>query len=141
MQRVLALLALLQSGKRFTGEELAARLNVPPRTLRRDISRLRDYGYPVETPTGPGRLLPARGRAGHAPAATRRRRGRCDPLGPGRSRLDRQRERGQYRRGGPSAPTARWTSTCPSGCALAWPRCVPAWRRCRRPPQAPVPRR
>ncbi|MGP3924225.1 helix-turn-helix transcriptional regulator [Streptomyces sp. 8N616] len=54
MQRVLALLVVLQSGMRFTGEELAARLDVPPRTLRRDISRLRGYGYPVETQPGPG---------------------------------------------------------------------------------------
>ncbi len=54
MQRILALLVVLQSGKTFTGEELAARLDVPPRTLRRDISRLRGYGYPVETRPGPG---------------------------------------------------------------------------------------
>ncbi|MFC4494577.1 helix-turn-helix transcriptional regulator [Streptomyces ovatisporus] len=53
-QRTLALLVVLQSGKRFTGEELAARLDVPPRTLRRDIGRLRGYGYPVETRPGPG---------------------------------------------------------------------------------------
>ncbi|MEU1669058.1 YafY family protein [Streptomyces sparsogenes] len=54
MQRILALLVVLQSGKTFTGEELAARLDVPPRTLRRDINRLRGYGYPVETRPGPG---------------------------------------------------------------------------------------
>ncbi|MFI0773225.1 helix-turn-helix transcriptional regulator [Streptomyces sp. NPDC021212] len=54
MQRILALLGVLQSGKTFTGEELAARLDVPPRTLRRDINRLRGYGYPVETQPGPG---------------------------------------------------------------------------------------
>ncbi|WP_229374981.1 helix-turn-helix transcriptional regulator [Streptomyces spirodelae] len=54
MHRILALLAVLQTGKRFTGEELAARMDVPPRTLRRDISRLRGHGYPVETQPGPG---------------------------------------------------------------------------------------
>ncbi|MGI5350361.1 helix-turn-helix transcriptional regulator [Streptomyces sp. CA-250714] len=54
MQRVLTLLVVLQSGKTFSGEELAARLDVPPRTLRRDINRLRGYGYPVETQPGPG---------------------------------------------------------------------------------------
>ncbi|MFE3648269.1 helix-turn-helix transcriptional regulator [Streptomyces sp. NPDC059152] len=54
LQRVLALLAVLQSGKRFTGAELADRLTIPTRTLRRDISRLRGYGYPVETQPGPG---------------------------------------------------------------------------------------
>ncbi|WP_246530836.1 helix-turn-helix transcriptional regulator [Streptomyces bathyalis] len=54
MQRTLALLVVLQSGRRFSGGELAARLDVPPRTLRRDIGRLRGYGYPVETQPGPG---------------------------------------------------------------------------------------
>ncbi len=54
MHRVLALLAVLQSGRSFSGAELAARLDVPPRTLRRDIGRLRGYGYPVETRPGPG---------------------------------------------------------------------------------------
>lgn len=53
-QRVLALLAALQTGRAFTGGELAARLDVSPRTLRRDVDRLRDYGYPVETQPGPG---------------------------------------------------------------------------------------
>ncbi|RSM76014.1 YafY family transcriptional regulator [Kibdelosporangium aridum] len=54
MRRVLALLAALQTGKAFTGDELASRLDVNPRTLRRDVDRLRSYGYPVETQPGPG---------------------------------------------------------------------------------------
>ncbi|GAB3973368.1 YafY family protein [Plantactinospora veratri] len=53
-QRVLALLAALQTGRAFTGEELAARLNVSRRTLRRDVDRLRGYGYPVDAQPGPG---------------------------------------------------------------------------------------
>ncbi|MEW9550679.1 helix-turn-helix transcriptional regulator [Nonomuraea sp. NPDC050783] len=53
-QRILALLATLQSGRAFTGEELVARLGVSPRTLRRDVDRLRGYGYPVRTQPGPG---------------------------------------------------------------------------------------
>ncbi len=53
-QRVLALLAALQTGRTFTGDELALRLGVAPRTLRRDVDRLRDYGYPVQTRPGPG---------------------------------------------------------------------------------------
>jgi len=53
-QRVLALLAVLQTGRAFTGDELAARLDVSPRTLRRDVDRLRGYGYPVRTQPGPG---------------------------------------------------------------------------------------
>ncbi|MGY1454716.1 helix-turn-helix transcriptional regulator [Streptomyces sp. SS8] len=53
-QRILALLATLQTGRAFSGEELAARLDVSPRTLRRDVDRLRGYGYPVKTQPGPG---------------------------------------------------------------------------------------
>ncbi|GAA3442352.1 helix-turn-helix transcriptional regulator [Planomonospora venezuelensis] len=52
--RMLALLSTLQTGRPFSGEELASRLAVSPRTVRRDIERLRGYGYPVETQPGPG---------------------------------------------------------------------------------------
>lgn len=53
-ERMLRLLATLQSGQAFTGEDLSARLEVSPRTLRRDVERLRGYGYPVNTRPGPG---------------------------------------------------------------------------------------
>ncbi|HLS62508.1 MAG TPA: HTH domain-containing protein, partial [Ruania sp.] len=53
-ERMLALLATMQSGHTFTGPELATRLGVSARTLRRDITRLRSYGYPVHTQPGPG---------------------------------------------------------------------------------------
>ncbi|MDF5757319.1 YafY family protein [Spongiactinospora sp. TRM90649] len=53
-QRILALLATLQTGRAFTSDELVARLGVSARTLRRDIDRLRGYGYPVHTQPGPG---------------------------------------------------------------------------------------
>jgi predicted DNA-binding transcriptional regulator YafY len=53
-QRTLALLTTLQTGRSFSGDELAARLDVSPRTLRRDVDRLRGYGYPVQTQPGPG---------------------------------------------------------------------------------------
>ncbi|MFG1813003.1 helix-turn-helix transcriptional regulator [Kribbella sp. NPDC049174] len=52
--RMLALLSTLQSGRSFSGDELTRRLGVSPRTLRRDVDRLRGYGYPVETQPGPG---------------------------------------------------------------------------------------
>ncbi|GGO60568.1 helix-turn-helix transcriptional regulator [Nonomuraea cavernae] len=52
--RMLALLSTLQTGRPFSGEELASRLAVSPRTVRRDVERLRGYGYPVETQPGPG---------------------------------------------------------------------------------------
>lgn len=53
-RRMLSLLANLQTGRSFGGGDLAARLGVSPRTLRRDVDRLREYGYPVETRPGPG---------------------------------------------------------------------------------------
>ncbi|MFI7618218.1 helix-turn-helix transcriptional regulator [Nonomuraea terrae] len=53
-ERMLALLSTLQTGRPFSGEELASRLAVSPRTVRRDVERLRGYGYPVETQPGPG---------------------------------------------------------------------------------------
>ncbi|MBF6329057.1 YafY family transcriptional regulator [Nocardia transvalensis] len=51
---MLELLAYLQTGRRFSGPELAARLGTSPRTVRRDVDRLREYGYPVTTQPGPG---------------------------------------------------------------------------------------
>lgn len=53
-ERMLALLSTLQTGRPFSGGELTRRLGVSPRTLRRDVDRLRGYGYPVETRPGPG---------------------------------------------------------------------------------------
>ncbi len=45
--RLLRLLSLLQSRRDWGGGELADRLGVTPRTVRRDVGRLRDLGYPV----------------------------------------------------------------------------------------------
>ena len=45
--RTLRLLSLLQNHRYWPGEELAGRLEVSIRTLRRDIDRLRELGYPV----------------------------------------------------------------------------------------------
>lgn len=53
-ERMLALLSTLQAGRSYGAAELAGRLGVSPRTLRRDVDRLRGYGYPVETRPGPG---------------------------------------------------------------------------------------
>ena len=52
--RVLALLNLLQTHRHWPGPELAARLAVTDRTLRRDVERLRDLGYRVESVPGAG---------------------------------------------------------------------------------------
>lgn len=51
--RLLDLLSLLQARRDWTGPELADRLRVSGRTLRRDVERLRDLGYPVDSLTGP----------------------------------------------------------------------------------------
>jgi predicted DNA-binding transcriptional regulator YafY len=51
--RLLELLSLLQGRRDWPGEELADRLEVSRRTIRRDIERLRQLGYPVESLTGP----------------------------------------------------------------------------------------
>lgn len=64
--RMLKLLSLLQSKPSWGGSELAGRLEVTERTVRRDVDRLRMLGYPVEA-------LPGRyggyqlGRGGHMP--------------------------------------------------------------------------
>jgi predicted DNA-binding transcriptional regulator YafY len=65
-ERVLTLLGLLQQRRVWTGPELAGRLGVTPRTVRRDVDRLRTLGYPVNAgqgagggyQLGPGQALP-----------------------------------------------------------------------------------
>jgi predicted DNA-binding transcriptional regulator YafY len=66
--RLLRLLSLLPSLPWWSGHELATRLSVSPRTLRRDVSRLRELGYPVVA-TG-----------GHAGGYTLGAAGRMPPL-------------------------------------------------------------
>jgi predicted DNA-binding transcriptional regulator YafY len=64
--RTLRLLSLLQARRHWSGAELARRLGVSVRTLRRDVERLRELGYPVEAQRGvdggyalaPGAALP-----------------------------------------------------------------------------------
>ncbi|WP_435216895.1 helix-turn-helix transcriptional regulator [Streptomyces sp. bgisy034] len=52
--RLLRLLSLLQAHRDWSGAELADRLGVTPRTVRRDIDRLRELGYPVNASPGTG---------------------------------------------------------------------------------------
>jgi predicted DNA-binding transcriptional regulator YafY len=64
--RLLRLLSLFQARRDWTGGELAERLGVTPRTVRNDVERLRELGYPVEARPGvaggyrlgPGAALP-----------------------------------------------------------------------------------
>jgi predicted DNA-binding transcriptional regulator YafY len=51
--RLLQLLSLLQARRDWPGAELADRLQVSGRTIRRDVERLRELGYPVDSITGP----------------------------------------------------------------------------------------
>ena len=50
--RTLQLLSLLQTHRTWTSTELAERLQVTDRTVRRDIDRLRELGYPVDATPG-----------------------------------------------------------------------------------------
>ncbi|MEV5639324.1 YafY family protein [Streptomyces flaveolus] len=50
--RLLTLLSLLQTPREWPGGELADRLGVSRRTVRRDIDRLRELGYPVQATMG-----------------------------------------------------------------------------------------
>lgn len=50
--RALQLLSLLQTHRFWRADELAERLDVTQRTVRRDVDRLRELGYPVDSTTG-----------------------------------------------------------------------------------------
>ncbi|MDN3445973.1 WYL domain-containing protein [Microbacterium sp. APC 3901] len=51
--RMLALLSLLQTQRDWPGQVLAERLEVTPRTVRRDVDRLRELGYRISAIKGP----------------------------------------------------------------------------------------
>jgi predicted DNA-binding transcriptional regulator YafY len=51
--RLLRLLSLLQSRPQWPGADLALRMGVSARTVRRDVDRLRSLGYPVQATMGP----------------------------------------------------------------------------------------
>src|SRR5579871_1857490 len=50
--RLLRLLSLLQMHRDWSGADLAQRLEVDARTIRRDVDRLRTLGYPVHSSPG-----------------------------------------------------------------------------------------
>lgn len=50
--RLLALLSLLQTRREWSGPDLADRLEVGARTIRRDVEKLRSLGYPIEAAPG-----------------------------------------------------------------------------------------
>ncbi|MDQ1468089.1 MAG: hypothetical protein QOH10_2504, partial [Actinomycetota bacterium] len=51
--RLLRLLVLLSARSSWSARDLAERLEVTERTVRRDMNRLRSLGYPVDGSTGP----------------------------------------------------------------------------------------
>ena len=73
--RLLRLLSLLQTRRDWSGAELAERLEITPRTVRRDIDRLRGLGYESLLPVPIVAVVHMLGRLG--PAAT----GRPSPPG------------------------------------------------------------
>jgi len=52
--RLLRLLSVLQTRRFWSGTDLAGQLEVTPRTLRRDVDRLRALGYAIDAISGPG---------------------------------------------------------------------------------------
>ena len=50
--RLLRLLAMFTTRASWNADELAGRLEITTRTLRRDVTRLRDLGYPIASTTG-----------------------------------------------------------------------------------------
>ncbi len=50
--RLLRLLSLFQGRRYWPGAELAARLEITSRTLRRDVDKLRSLGYPIHSASG-----------------------------------------------------------------------------------------
>ena len=127
--RTLRLLSLLQTHRFWAGTELADRLEVSERTLRRDIERLRDLGYPVHSNRGveggyqlaPGGSMPPlvvdEDEAIAMVVALRLRRRACTP-----ARCPRRRSR----------RWPRWCRCCRVGSGVGPSRCE------RRPSDSPV---
>src|SRR5258708_37632209 len=93
--RLLRLLVLLSARSSWTAPELAERLEVTERTVRRDMTRLRSMGYPVTGSSGPygGYSL---GAGGHLPPLVLD----DDEAGAGAVRGRRPAARGRTRRQG-----------------------------------------
>ena len=127
--RLLKLLSLLQTPREWPGGELAERLEVSPRTVRRDIDRLRELGYPVEATTGAEGGYRLVAGAAMPPLRAGRRGGGGDRGGAaGRGRAcDRGRRRGVR------------TGAGEAGAGAAVAAAAPGLARCR-PPRSPLTR-
>ena len=114
--RLLRLLSLMQGRRDWPGDELADRLEVSGRTVRRDVERLRGLGYPIESLTGPagGYRLRRAPRCRRCCSTTRRRsrsRSACAPPRVVGRRASRRRPCGRSSSSSRSCP-----STCGGGC-------------------------
>lgn len=123
--RLLNLLSLLQTPREWPGSELADRLDVSARTIRRDIDRLRDLGYPVEASRGSvgGYRLVAG--AAMPPLLLDDEEAVAIAVGlrAGVATPSRASTRPPY------GPWPSWNRYCPHGCATGSPPC--RTRRCR----------
>src|SRR2546421_8947919 len=79
--RLLRLLSLLQTRRDWAGGDLADRLEVSARTVRRDVDRLRQLGYPVHASTGIAGGYRLRARAAPPPPLLHHDEGRAGARG------------------------------------------------------------
>ena len=139
--RLLRLLSLLQTRSHWSGPELATTLEVHPRTLRRDIDKLRELGYPVHASSGiaggyalrPGKALPPlllddeealavaitlRTAAAGSVGGIEETAARADQAGTGHAGAPAPAHRC-------APPSCRWSRMAPRWTRRCWPR----WRR------------
>ena len=109
--RLLRLLSLLQTPREWTGTELADRLEVSTRTVRNDVDRLRNLGYPVHATRGA--VGGYRLGAGRRPAAAAARR-RGGGGGRGRPAHGRPAARSPGSRRPRCGRWPSWSRCCPS---------------------------